>query len=198
MIELIVLGMGFYGLCTGKFSASKGRMLTGGPARVCSLILLAHLPISFAGGFALGFFGMPQDSWYPLIVSLISLFLVITTSAIAANQYCTRLNVERTTPAQPDNLLSQATSINSDAETDNQSPYAVVGAPQPPQDSALRQIFRGLVLAGGLLCTAMITLFLNAQNAAEGVMIAAVVFGVGATFGAYRVFRPAAPAAVSP
>lgn len=200
MIELIVLGMGFYGLCTGKFSASKGRMLTGAPARLCSLILLAHLPISFAGGFALGFFGVAQDSWYPLIISLISLFLVITVSSVVANRYCARLNVEARIPEHPGStpLDSFSGRTGDFPETDSGSPYAVVGVPQSLRDSVLRQIGRGLVLAGGASCTLFIGLVMNARGAHAGVSMTAPILCIVATILAYRLFRPAGPVSPAP
>ena len=190
MIELIVLGMGFYGLCTGKFSASKGRMLTGTPARICSLILLAHLPISFAGGFTLGLLGLPQDSWYPLVISLISLFVVITASAIVANRYSAELTPAATEDGQSAPANSQSTSTSTSPALDNGSPYAVADIPQSPQDTVLRQIGRGLVLAAGLICTMILSVFLNAHGATTAVSAVALILGAAATIVTYRMLRP--------
>ena len=195
MIELIVLGMGFYGLCTGKFSASKGRVLTGTPARICSLILLAHLPISFAGGFTLGLLGLPQDSWYPLIISLISLFVVITASAIVANRYSGEMTPAATEDGQSAPANSQSTSTS--PALDNGSPYAVADIPQAPQDTVLRQIGRGLVLAAGLICTMILSVFLNAHGATTAVSAVALILGAAATIVTYRMLRPQLPSPLS-
>ena len=46
MVELILLFMGVYVLFTGRYSVGKGRVVTGGIAIVCGLLLIAPIPLT--------------------------------------------------------------------------------------------------------------------------------------------------------
>ncbi|MEY3172950.1 MAG: hypothetical protein RLZZ436_863 [Planctomycetota bacterium] len=192
MLELIVLGMGVYGLCSGKFTASKGRVLTGLWARICSLILLLHLPNVFIGQLILAEYGLQDHSWAPILVSLASLLCVIALSATVARRCPAGLNpsVAAESASVPE-IVEVPTAAEGPSAEDHLS-----RTPTAVNDPVLKQIARPLVLLGGILTTcfaAAITVELG-----EAIPIGLVIFGVTSTMFLYRSLKPQAQVVPSP
>lgn len=53
--ELVIFGVGIYVLATGKLTLSKNKIVTGGPARLCGVLLLLPFILGAGGEVVYGF-----------------------------------------------------------------------------------------------------------------------------------------------
>ena len=193
MLEILMLGLGVYGVATGKFSISKKQQLRGWRGRVCGGIFLMHLPISFAAGVVIGLVGgeMTEDAANNVAfgVGLASMLALVTIAVIVSKV------LYRGQAAEDGETFTAE--VVADANSENPGSAFQIDAPpaptlEAPHDPIYQQIARAFILLGGLGGT-MVLGFVALAALGEGVAIPVVVASVLLTGVIYRAFLPRKP-----
>ena len=82
--EIGLLIYGIYSLATGKYSLSKGKVLTGGKARLLGVLCMLPLPLAFITGVLLGlFFALVLGTAVPVWLSTVTEVLILVVVGVA-------------------------------------------------------------------------------------------------------------------
>ena len=82
--EIGLLIYGIYSLATGKYSLSKGKVLTGGKARLLGVLCMLPLPLAFIAGVLLGlFFALVLGTAVPVWLSTVTEVLILVVVGVA-------------------------------------------------------------------------------------------------------------------
>ena len=82
--EIGLLIYGIYSLATGKYSLNKGKVLTGGKARLLGILCMLPLPLAFIAGVLLGlFFTLVLGTAVPVWLSTVTEVLILVVVGVA-------------------------------------------------------------------------------------------------------------------
>jgi hypothetical protein len=196
MLEILMLGLGVYGLATGKFWISKKQQLKGWRGRVCGGIFLLHLPVSMVAGLVLGLTGggMTEEAAGNVAfgVGLASMLTLFTIAVIVAKV------LYRGQAAEEGEIVSAEVAVDSNPAT-QMSAFTAVQTPattnEAPHDPIYQQIARAFILLGGLFGT-MVLGFVAMAALGEIIAIPVVIASILLTAVIYRAFLPRKPKAI--